>query len=171
MLNVGIIFSVKILKKNLSITASGLTITNNEVEDVIKVIRSLGNKEILWKRTTEKNICQKGRFRIFLGQIITFRLPLVKNVFTSLAKRVLLPLKLMTATSAIYVAIQKKTHKSGMTTLIISNEEMNDIMKIVKYLEGSDSLKKSASKAIEHEAVEQSGGCFGTLLAMLGASL
>ena len=149
-------------------TASGLTITNNEVEDVIKVIRSLGNKEILWKRTTEKNICQKGRFRIFLGQIITFRLPLVKNVFTSLAKMVLLPLKLMTATSAIDVAIQKKTHKSGMTTLIISNEEMDDIMKIVKYL---DSLKKSASKVIEHEAVEQSGGCFDTLLAMLGTSL
>ena len=171
MLNVGIIFSVKISKKNSSITASGLTITNNEIEDVIKVIRSLGNKEILWKRTTEKNVCQKGTFRIFLGQIITFRLPLVKNVFTSLAKMVLLPLKLMTATSAIDVAIQKKTHKSGMTTLIISNEEMNDIMKIVKYLEESDSLKKSASKAIEHEAVEQSGGCFDTLLAMLGASL
>ena len=168
MLNVGIIFSVKILKKNLSITASALTITNNEVEDVIKVIRSLGNKEILWKRTTEKNVCQKGTFRIFLGQIITFRLPLVKNVFTSLAKMVLLPLKLMTATSAIDVAIQKKTHKSGMTTLIISNEEMDDIMKIVKYL---GSLKKSASKVIEHEAVEQSGGCFDTLLATLGASL
>ena len=171
MLNVGIIFSVKILKEHLSITAFGLTITNNEVEDVIKVIRSLGNKEILWKRTTEKNICQKGRFRVFLGQIITFPLPLVKNVFTSLAKSGLLPLKLMTATSAIDVAIQKKTHKSWMTTLIISNEEMDDIMKIVKYLEESGLLKKSANKTIEHEAVEQSDGCFDTLLATLGASL
>ena len=78
----------------------------------------------------------------------------MKNVFTSLAKRVLLPLKLMTATSAIDVAIQKKTHKSGRTTLIISKEEMDDIMKIVKYLEESDLLKKSANKTTEHEAVE-----------------
>ena len=95
----------------------------------------------------------------------------MKNVFTSLAKRVLLPLKLMTATSAIDVAIQKKTHKSGRTTLIISKEEMDDIMKIVKYLEESDLLKKSANKTTEHEAVEQSGGCFDTLLATLGANL
>ena len=77
----------------------------------------------------------------------------------------------MTANSAIDVAIQKKTHKSGMTTLIISNEEMDDIMKIVKYLEESDLLKKSAKKTIEHEAVEQNDGCFDTLLATLGASL
>ena len=45
-----------------------------------------------------------------------------------------------------------------MTTLIISNEELNDIMKIVKSLEESDLLKKGISKRIKNEAKEQKGG-------------
>ena len=45
----------------------------------------------------------------------------------------------------------------GMTTLIISNEEMNNIMKIVKSLEESVLLIKSISKTIKNEAKEQKG--------------
>ena len=54
-----------------------------------------------------------------------------------LAKSVLIPLGLTAGVSPTDAAIQKKIFGSGMTTLIISNEEMNDVMKIVKSLEDS----------------------------------
>ena len=58
-----------------------------------------------------------------------------------------------------------------MTTLIISNEEMNDILQIVKSLEESGLLKKGVSETIQNEAKEQKGGFLSILLATLGASL
>ena len=60
---------------------------------------------------------------------------------------------------------------SGVTTLIISNEEMDDIMKIVKSLEESRLLVNGVSKIIKNEAKEQEGGFSGMLLGNLGASL
>ena len=60
-------------------------------------------------------------------------LPLMESVLMPLVKSVLLPLGLSAGTSA--AAIQKKTYRSGTTTLIISKEEMEDIIKIVKSLE------------------------------------
>ena len=60
---------------------------------------------------------------------------------------------------------------SRTTTLIISNEEMNDIMKIVKSLEESDLLMKGVSETIKNEAKGQKGGFLGMLLSTLGASL
>ena len=58
-----------------------------------------------------------------------------------------------------------------MTTLIISNEEMNNIIKIVKSLEESGLLIKGISETIKNEAKEHKGGFFGMLLGTLGASL
>ena len=66
----------------------------------------------------------------------------MKNVLTSLAKNVLLPLGVTAATSATDLSIQKKIYRYGLTTLIFSNEEINDIMKIVKSLEESSLLIK-----------------------------
>ena len=60
---------------------------------------------------------------------------------------------------------------SGTTTLIISNDEMNDIIKIVKSLEDSGVILKGASETIQHEAKEQRGGFLSMLLGTLGASL
>ena len=60
---------------------------------------------------------------------------------------------------------------SGFTTLIISNEEMNDIMKIVKSLEELGSLIKDISKTTKNKAKEQKGEFLGMLLGTLGASL
>ena len=60
---------------------------------------------------------------------------------------------------------------SGTTTLIISNNEMNDVIKIVKSLENSGVLLKGISKTIQHEAKEQIGGFLTMLLGTLGASL
>ena len=65
----------------------------------------------------------------------------------------------------------KKKHGSGTTTLIISNEEMNDIMKIVQALEDSNILLKGVTKMIEDETKEQKGGFLSMLLGTLGASL
>ena len=58
-----------------------------------------------------------------------------------------------------------------MTTLIISNEGMNDIMKIIKSLEESGLFIKGVSETIKNEAKEQKGGFFSMLLGTLGATL
>ena len=78
---------------------------------------------------------------------------------------------------AIDGSIKKKmlgsvvTKGAGTTTLIISNDEMNDIIKIVKSLENSGVLLKGVSETIQHEAKEQRGGFLIMLLGTLGASL
>ena len=60
---------------------------------------------------------------------------------------------------------------SRNTTLKIPNEEMNDIMKIVKSLEESGLLKKGISETVKNEAKVQQGGFLGILFGTLGASL
>ena len=67
--------------------------------------------------------------------------------------------------------LKKKMLGSGAATLIISNDEMNDILKIVKSLEDSGLLLKGVSETIQHEAKEQRGGFLSMLLGTLGASL
>ena len=80
----------------------------------------------------------------------------MKNVLKPSAKSVLILLKLIVA-AATDVTIQKKFFGSSMTTLITSNKEMNDIMKIIKSLEDADLLIKGVSETIENEAKEQKG--------------
>ena len=60
---------------------------------------------------------------------------------------------------------------SGTTTLIISNEEMVDTMKMVKYLEDPRLLIKDVSETIKNEARKQKGGFLNMLLGTLGSSL
>ena len=67
--------------------------------------------------------------------------------------------------------IRKKMFGSGTTTLIISNEEMNDIMKIVKSLREFGLPIKGVSETIKNEAKEQKGGFLGMLLCTLDANL
>ena len=88
-----------------------------------------------------------------------------------LVKNILAPLGITEAASAIGAWTQKKIHSSGITTLIISNEEMNDIMKIVQALEDSNILLKGVTKTIKNETKEQKGGFLSMLLGTLGASL
>ena len=92
------------------------------------------------------------------------------KVALSLAKNVLEKLGLTAAMSAIDGSIQKKIHGSGVK-LIIEQEDMNDIMKIIEALENSGILLKGASKTTENETKEQRGGFLGMLLGTLGASL
>ena len=86
------------------------------------------------------------------------------------AKNVLDPLRITAATSAIDAGIQKKIHGSGTKTLIISNEEMNDIMKIIQTLEDSNILLKRVTKTIRNETKEQKGGFLSMLLGTLVGS-
>ena len=92
------------------------------------------------------------------------------KVAMSLAKNILAPLGLTAAMSAIDGSIQKKMHGSGVK-LIIEQEDMNDIMKIIEALENSGILLKGVTKTIENETKEQREGFLGMLLGILGASL
>ena len=76
-------------------------------------------------------------------------MPLIGNVLKLLAKCVLIPFGLTAATPATNAAIHKKIFGSGFTSFIISNEEMEDITKIVKSLEGSGLLKKVLVKQLK----------------------
>ena len=94
------------------------------------------------------NVIQSGGF---LGSLLSkIAGPLIK-VAISLAKNILASLGITAATSAIYAGIQKKIHGSGTTMLIISNEEMNDIMKIVQVLEDSNILLQGVTKTIKNQ--------------------
>ena len=72
--------------------------------------------------------------------------------------------------SAIDGSIQKKIHGSGVK-LIIEQEDMNDIIKIIEALENSGISLKGVSKTIENETKEQKEGFLSMLLGTLGASV
>ena len=103
----------------------------------------------------------------FLGSLLRKLAGLLMKVVIPLAKNVLAPLGI----TAIDAGIQKKIHGSDSTTLIISNEEMNDIMKIVQALEDSNILLKGITKRIKNEKKEQKGGFLSILLGTLDANL
>ena len=88
------------------------------------------------------------------------------KVAMPLAKNVLAPLGLTAAMSAIDESIQKKINGSGLK-LIIEQEDMNDIMKIIEALENSGMLLKGVYKTIENETKEQRGGFLSMLLGNL----
>ena len=89
------------------------------------------------------------------------------------AKNVFSPLRIKAAALAIDAGIQKKKriHGSGTKTLVISNEEMNDIMKTVQALEDSNILLKGVTKTIKNETKERKRGFLSKLLGTLGVSL
>ena len=128
--------------------------------------------DIKWSKAQISKMIQFGGFPgKLLGPLLKTGLPLIKNVIKPLAKRVLIPLGLTAAASAVDDVIQKKVLGSGTITLIISNGEMNDIMKIVQTLEDSNILLKGVTKTIMNETKEQKGGFLSMLLGTLGASL
>ena len=104
----------------------------------------------------------------FLGNLLGKLAGPLMKVAMPLAKDALAPLGI---SAAIDGSIKKMMLGSGVTTLIISNDEMNDILKKVKSLENSGLLLKGVSETIQHEAKEQKGGFLSMLLGTLGASL
>ena len=87
-------------------------------------------------------------------------MPLLKPV----AKSVLLPSGLTAAASDKDTAIHEKIFGSGIAALIISNEEMNNIMKTVQSLKDSVLLTKGVRDTIKNEAREQKPGFLGMFI-------
>ena len=136
----------------------GITLTNNEIKDIIKVIKYLENRGILSKKTNRKIASQEGGFLNFLKLLMTADLPLMKSILTPLAKNVLILFELIAAVTSD-------------AALIISNEEMEDITKIIKSFEESGLLIKEISETIKKEAKEQKDGFLPLLLGTLAASI
>ena len=133
---------------------------NNNMSNDLKLSKAQINK-----------IIQSGGFLSkLLGPLLKTGLPLIKNVIKPLAKSVLIPLGLTAAASAAHAWIHKKILGSGNITLIISNEKMNDVIKIVQALEDSNMFLKGVTKTIENETKEQKGRFLSMLLGTLGAS-
>ena len=114
-----------------------------------------------------KKLIQSGGF---LGKLLSKLAGQLMKVAMPSAKNVLAPLGLTAAMSAIDGSIQKKMRGEGVK-LVIEQEDMNDIMKIIEALENSGILLKGVTKTIENETKEQRGGFLSMLLGTLGASL
>ena len=132
-----------------------LLLTNTQVSKLSKAFANNSSTNTKLSKIQLHKIGQPGGFLgRFLGPLLKNWLSLLKNVLKTLAKIVLIPLGLTAAASATDAAMNNKMFGSGcpsdlasrMTTLIISNEKINDIMKIVKSLEESGLLIKGISE-------------------------
>ena len=112
-----------------------------------------------------------------LEALLKTGIPLLKNLLKPLAKNLLILTAAETATDTV---IHKEMFGYGcrpsdsaprMTTLIINNKEVNDIMKIVKSLEKPGLLIKGVNETVKNKVKEQKGRFIGMLLGTLGARL
>ena len=125
--------------------------------------------DIKLSKTQKAKIIQSGGF---LGSLLGKIAGPIMKVAVSLTKYFLASLGITAAASTIEAGIKKTIHGSGTTTIIISNEEINDILKIfLKIFEDSNILLKVITKTIENETKKQKGGFWGILLGTLGSSL
>ena len=145
-----------------------LLLTTQQKTKLRKAFNNNMNTDIKLSKAQISKLIQSGGF---LGPLLSKLAGPLRKVAVLLAKNVLASLGITAAASAIDAEIQKKIHGSGTTTLIISNKEMNDIMKIVQALEDSNILLKGVTKTIRNETKEQKGGFLSMLLGNLGASL
>ena len=145
-----------------------LLLTNRQVANIRKAFANHSSININLSKTQLSKMIQSGGI---LGKLLGILAGPLMKVAMPLAKNVLASLGLSAAMSAIHGSIKKKMLGSGATTSIISNDEMDDILKIVKSLEDSNVLLKGVSETIQHETKEQRGGFLSMLLATLGASL
>ena len=156
---------------------------NRQVANLRKAFANKSSTDIKLSKTQLSKMIQPGGFLgRLLGPLLKTGLLLTKNVIKPVAKSVLIPLELTAAASAADAGTHKKFLGSGhrplssashnnTTALIISNDEMKDIIKIVKYLEDSGLLLKGVSETVQNEAREQKEGFLSMLLGTLGASL
>ena len=149
-----------------------LLLTNRQVANIRKAFANHSSIDIKLSKTQLSKMIQSGGFLgKLLGPLLKTGLPLMKSVIKPLTA----------AASAADPGIHKKILGSGCpldlapphnnTILIISNDEMDDILKIVKSLEDSGLILKGVSETMQHEAKEQRGGFLSMLLGTLGASL
>ena len=127
-------------------------LTNTQV---LKTRKAFANGSSANTKLSKTHLLKIGESGGFLGRLLG---PLLKtgslflgNILKPLAQSVLLPLGLTAAAAAAATdaAIHRKMIGSGFTTLIISNEEMNDIMEKVKFIEDSGLLIKQLVKQLK----------------------
>ena len=165
-------FSSNIIGDNEANFPHELLLTNRQVSNLRKSFANNSSTDIKLSKTQLSMMIQSGGFLgRLLGLFQKTGLPLIKNVIKPLAKSVLIPLGLTTAASAADAGIHKKILGSGNTTLIISNNEIEDIIKIVKSLEDSGLLLEGVTETVQNEVKGQKGGFLNMLLGTLGASL
>ena len=130
-----------------------LLLTNRPVANLRKAFADYLSTDIKLSKTQLSKMIQLGGFLgRLLCPLLRTGLPLMKNVIQPLAKSALIPLGL-TAAAAADAGIHKKILGSyHNTTFIISNDEMKDILEMVKFLEYSGLSLKGVSEIIEHEA-------------------
>ena len=154
------IFNGNNLPRELFLTQRQITKLRNNTENNLQTDIKLSKAQIF------KIIQSGGVLGTLLGPLLKTGLPLLKSVMKPLGL-----LDLTAASTAIDAGVQKKIYESGTTTLIISNKELNDIIKIVQDLEDSGSLLKGVTKTIKNETKEKKEGFLSMLLGTLGASL
>ena len=150
-----------------------LLLTDRQVSSICKTFANNSSVDIKFSKTQLSKLIQPGGFLgKLLGPLLKTGLPLIRNVITPLAKSVLIPLGLTAAASAADAGIHKKILGWGShTTLIISNNEIEDLIKIVKSLEDSGLLLKGVTESVQNEIKEQKGGFLSMLLGTLRTSL
>ena len=100
-------------------------VANGQVANLRKAFAKISAIGIKLTKTQLSKMIQSGGFLgRLLGALLKPGLLLMKNVIKPLAKRVLIQLELTAAASAAEAGIHKKNLGSGLTTLIISNDEM-----------------------------------------------
>ena len=153
---------------------------NRQVANLCKAFANYLSTDMKLSKTQISKMIQSGGFLgRLLGPLLKTGLTLMKNMIKPLAKIVLIPLWLTAATSAADAGIDKKilgsccpsSSAAWTTMLIISNDEIRDIIRIVKSLQDSGLLLKGVSKTIQNEAKEQKRGFLSMLLGTLGVSL
>ena len=165
--NEGATLRLGIKNFNKDETPHGLLLTTRQNTKLRNAINNNSAIDIKLSKAQIKKIIQSGGF---LGKLLSKLADPLMKVALPLAKNVLALLGLTAAMSAIDGSTQKKIHGSGIK-LIIEEEDMQDIIKIIKELENSDILLKGVSKTIENAIKEQRGGFLSMLLGTLGASL
>ena len=145
-----------------------LHLTQKQVEKLIDKIENNMSTDIKLSKVQINKIIKEGGN---LGRLLMSFLPESIKPAISIGRNILAPLGLSATMSATDAAIQKKMYCSGITTLIISNDDIDDLIKIVTALEEHDVLLKGTSKTIKNETKEQRGGFLRMLLGTLGASL
>ena len=153
-----------------------LLLPNRQVENLRQAFSNKSSTDIKLSNTQLFKMVKSGGFLgRLLGPLLKIGLPLIKNIIKSFTKNVLIRLVLNAAASAADTGIHKKILGSGRrhssssaphkrpldlalsnnTTLMISNDEMKDIVEIVKSLEDSDLLLIAVSEIIQNESKEQ----------------
>ena len=125
-----------------------LLLTTRQKTKVRNAFNNNMSTDLKLSKAQISKIIQSGGF---LGSLLSRLAGPLMKIAVPLVKNVLAPLGITAAALAIDAGIQKKPkkHGSGNTTLIISNEEMTDIMKIIQTLEDSDILLKGVTNKIK----------------------